>query len=40
MTERSRILVVDDVEENLVALEALLRREDADIVTVRSGTES
>jgi len=29
MTDRSRILVVDDVEENLVALEALLRRETA-----------
>src|SRR5688572_32979106 len=40
MTERSRILVVDDVEENLVALEALLRRDDADIVTARSGTEA
>ena len=40
MTERSRILVVDDVEENLVALEALLRREDADIVTAHSGTEA
>lgn len=40
MTERSRILVVDDIEENLVALEALLRRDDADIVTARSGTEA
>ena len=40
MTARSRILVVDDIEENLVALEALLRREDADIVTARSGTEA
>jgi signal transduction histidine kinase len=40
MTERSRILVVDDVDENLVALEALLRREDADIVTARSGTDA
>ena len=40
MTERSRILVVDDVAENLVALEALLRRDDADIVTVRSGTDA
>lgn len=40
MTDRSRILVVDDVEENLVAFEALLRRADADIVTARSGTEA
>jgi two-component system sensor histidine kinase/response regulator len=40
MTERSRILVVDDVEENLVALEALLRRDDADIITARSGTDA
>lgn len=40
MTDRSLILVVDDVEENLVALEALLRRDDADIVTARSGTEA
>ncbi|MBM0108105.1 hybrid sensor histidine kinase/response regulator [Steroidobacter sp. S1-65] len=40
MTERSRILLVDDIEENLVALEALLRRDDADIVTARSGTEA
>jgi len=40
MTDRSRILVVDDVAENLVALEALLRRDDADIVTARSGTEA
>jgi len=40
MTGRSRILVVDDVEENLVALEALLRRDDVDIVTARSGTDA
>ncbi|MDY6946703.1 MAG: hybrid sensor histidine kinase/response regulator [Pseudomonadota bacterium] len=40
MNDRSRILVVDDIEENLVALEALLRRDDADIVTARSGTEA
>lgn len=40
MTERSRILVVDDIDENLVALEALLRRADVDIVTARSGTEA
>ncbi|MET0535621.1 MAG: hybrid sensor histidine kinase/response regulator [Steroidobacter sp.] len=40
MSGRSRVLVVDDVDENLVALEALLRREDVDIVCVRSGTEA
>ena len=40
MTDRSRILVVDDIEENLVALEALLRRADVDIVTANSGTEA
>jgi two-component system, sensor histidine kinase and response regulator len=40
MTDRSRILLVDDIEENLIALEALLRRDDADIVTARSGTEA
>jgi two-component system sensor histidine kinase/response regulator len=40
MTDRSRILLVDDIDENLVALEALLRRSDADIVTARSGTEA
>lgn len=40
MTDRSRILLVDDIEENLIALEALLRRPDADIVTARSGTEA
>jgi two-component system sensor histidine kinase/response regulator len=36
----SRILLVDDIEENLVALEALLRRPDADIVCARSGVEA
>jgi two-component system, sensor histidine kinase and response regulator len=40
VTDRSRILVVDDIDENLVALEALLRRDDADIITARSGTEA
>jgi signal transduction histidine kinase len=40
MTERSKILLVDDIDENLVALEALLRRDDADIVTARSGNEA
>lgn len=40
MSGRSRILLVDDIEENLVALEALLRRDDAEIVAARSGTEA
>jgi two-component system, sensor histidine kinase and response regulator len=40
MIEKSRILLVDDVAENLVALEALLRRTDAEILSARSGTEA
>jgi signal transduction histidine kinase len=40
MTDRSKILLVDDIEENLVALEALLRREDAQILFARSGVEA
>ena len=33
-----RILIVDDIEENLIALEALLRRlPDVEIVMARSG---
>lgn len=40
MTARSLILLVDDIDENLVALEALLRRDDADIITARSGNEA
>lgn len=34
---RSTILIVDDVEGNLIALEAILRRDDLDIVTASSG---
>ena len=37
---KSKILLVDDIEENLVALEALLRRDDAEILIARSGTEA
>jgi len=40
MTQRSKILLVDDIEENLVALEALLRRDDAEILIARSGSEA
>jgi signal transduction histidine kinase len=40
MTEKSRILLVDDVPENLVALQALLRRPDAEILLASSGTEA
>lgn len=36
----SKILIVDDVDENLVALEALLRRPGAQILQARSGTEA
>ncbi len=36
-----RILIVDDIEENLIALEALLRRlPDTEIVMARSGSEA
>lgn len=36
-----RILIVDDIEENLIALEALLRRlPDVEIVSARSGSEA
>lgn len=38
MPEPAKILLVDDIEENLVALEALLRRPDAQIFAARSGT--
>ena len=37
MTEPVKILLVDDVPENLVALEALLRRDQLDILTAPSG---
>lgn len=40
MISKSRILLVDDIHENLVALEALLRREDAEIMFAHSGTEA
>lgn len=40
MLPRVKFLLVDDLEENLLALEALLRREDLDILTARSGVEA
>lgn len=38
--EPVKILAVDDIDENLVALEALLRREDVQFITARSGVEA
>jgi two-component system sensor histidine kinase/response regulator len=35
-----KCLLVDDLEENLIALRALLRREDVEILTARSGAEA
>lgn len=40
MPEPIKFLLVDDVNENLVALEALLRRDGLEILTARSGTEA
>src|SRR5579864_9275968 len=37
---RVKCLLVDDLEENLLALSALLRRDDIDILTARSGAEA
>jgi two-component system, sensor histidine kinase and response regulator len=37
MTARVKCLLVDDLEENLLALTALLRREDVEILQARSG---
>ena len=37
MTARVKCLLVDDLEENLLALSALLRREDVEILEARSG---
>ncbi len=35
-----KCLIVDDLEDNLLALSALLRRDDVEILTARSGTEA
>lgn len=40
MPESIKFLLVDDVAENLLALEALLRRDGLEILTARSGTEA
>lgn len=40
MTAKVKVLLVDDIAENLVALEALLRRPDIEILTARSGPEA
>lgn len=40
MNEPIKFLVVDDTEENLVALEALLRREGLQVLTARSGVDA
>jgi two-component system, sensor histidine kinase and response regulator len=37
---RPKVLLVDDIEENLIALEALLRKLDIEIVTAHSGREA
>jgi len=37
---RITCLLVDDLEENLLALSALLRRDDVDVLTARSGAEA
>jgi signal transduction histidine kinase len=39
-SEPLKILLVDDTPENLVALEALLRRPDVQVITARSGSEA
>jgi signal transduction histidine kinase len=40
MGQRLTCLVVDDLEENLLALSAVLRRDDLEILNARSGTEA
>ncbi|HVW67617.1 MAG TPA: hybrid sensor histidine kinase/response regulator [Steroidobacteraceae bacterium] len=40
MAARVKCLLVDDLEENLLALSALLRREDVEILEARSGAEA
>lgn len=40
LAERAKILAVDDVEENLTALEALLAGEDVELIKARSGLQA
>src|ERR1051325_9543135 len=40
MTDPIKLLSVDDVAENLIALEALLRRDEVQVMCVRSGAEA
>jgi two-component system, sensor histidine kinase and response regulator len=40
MLPRIKCLLVDDLQENLLALAALLQRDDVDILTARSGSEA
>jgi two-component system sensor histidine kinase/response regulator len=40
MQARVKCLLVDDLEENLLALSALLRRDDVEVLTARSGPEA
>ncbi len=40
MNEPVKILLIDDVEENLVALDALLRREGVQLLQARSGSDA
>ena len=40
MTADVKCLLVDDVEENLLVLSALLRRDDVEILQARSGAEA
>lgn len=40
ITDKVKILLVDDLENNLLALDALLRRDDLEIYKAKSGTEA
>src|SRR4051812_24845386 len=40
MTDAIKLLIVDDVAENLIALEALLRRDQVQVMCARSGAEA
>lgn len=40
MSHRVQCLIVDDLEENLLALSALLHRDDVEVLTARSGAEA